>query len=86
MCVCSFRSVDPFDLWLWLELYRPPSHSDLEMLQVGAAAAAAAAAVAAAAAPGETGALAWASPPRSLCKGGMPVGLGLHNAYCKVKC
>ena len=38
VCVClccSFRSVDPFDLWLWLELYRPPSHSDLEMLQVG---------------------------------------------------
>ena len=31
----SFREVDPFDLWLWLELYRPPAPSELEMLQVG---------------------------------------------------
>jgi hypothetical protein len=31
---CSFRApLDTFNLWLWLELYKPPTPSDLEMLQ-----------------------------------------------------
>ncbi|GAB4814579.1 hypothetical protein N2152v2_001625 [Parachlorella kessleri] len=33
----SFREVDPFDLWVWLELYHPPTSSELEMLQAGVA-------------------------------------------------
>jgi hypothetical protein len=28
-----FRSVDPFDLWVWMELYSPPSPAEAEMLQ-----------------------------------------------------
>lgn len=34
---CSFRVVDPFDLWIWVQLYRPPTSSEAEMLQVGRA-------------------------------------------------
>lgn len=29
----TFREVDQFDLWVWLELYRPPAPSDLDNLQ-----------------------------------------------------
>ena len=29
----SFRAVDPFDLWVWIEFYSPPSASELEMAQ-----------------------------------------------------
>jgi len=29
----SFRQVDPFDLWVWMELYTPPSPAEAEMLQ-----------------------------------------------------
>lgn len=36
---CSFRSpVEQFSLWVWLEMYRPPTSADLELLQAGAAA------------------------------------------------
>lgn len=30
----SFREVDPFNLWIWIELYRPPSGAEQELLQV----------------------------------------------------
>lgn len=29
----SFRATDPFDTWVWMELYSPPSPSELEMAQ-----------------------------------------------------
>lgn len=29
----TFRALDPFDLWIWIELYSPPSASELEMTQ-----------------------------------------------------
>lgn len=28
-----FRYFDPFDVWIWVELYRPPSGGELEMIQ-----------------------------------------------------
>lgn len=28
-----FRAIDPFDMWVWLELYSPPSPAELEMVQ-----------------------------------------------------
>ena len=34
VCPHSFREVDQFSLWVWLELYRPPTQGDLELLQV----------------------------------------------------
>ena len=38
---CSFRGpVDSFNLWIWVQLYRPPTGTDLEMLQASWCAAA----------------------------------------------
>lgn len=38
---CSFRGpVDSFNLWIWVQLYRPPTGTDLEMLQASGCAAA----------------------------------------------
>ena len=34
VCPQSFREVDQFSLWVWLELYSPPTQGDLELLQV----------------------------------------------------
>ena len=29
----TFRAIDPFDLWVWVELYSPPASAELEMIQ-----------------------------------------------------
>jgi hypothetical protein len=29
----TFKNFDPFDLWVWMELYAPPSGAELEMVQ-----------------------------------------------------
>ena len=29
----AFRDIDPFDVWIWIELYTPPTGSHTEMLQ-----------------------------------------------------
>jgi len=29
----SFRAIDPFELWVWMELYSPPTGAEVELIQ-----------------------------------------------------